>query len=157
VAGRGVLFAAALLALPTLALAASGHHPHGPHDHSKTDGAPGKAAEVGRTVRVEARDTAFDVKQIQVRAGETVRFVIVNRGKLPHEFAIASAVEGEEHRAMMRANPEMRHDEPNRVSLRPGETRELVWKFGRSADVEFSCDIPGHAEQGMKGTFRLVR
>ena len=132
---------------------------HGDHAHggTATDGSPGKPNEVNRTVRVEARDTTFNVKQIQVRAGETVKFVIENKGRLPHEFAIASAQEHEEHRKMMQQMPDMVHDEPNAVTLKPGETREVIWKFGKDANVEFSCNIPGHAEQGMKGVFRVVR
>jgi uncharacterized cupredoxin-like copper-binding protein len=134
-----------------------GHHGGAAHGATATDGSPGKPTEVNRTVRVEARDTTFNVKQIQVRAGETVKFVIENKGKLPHEFAIASAQEHDEHRKMMQQMPDMVHDEPNAVTLKPGETREVIWKFGKDTNVEFSCNIPGHAEQGMKGSFRVVR
>jgi uncharacterized cupredoxin-like copper-binding protein len=41
--------------------------------------------------------------------------------------------------------------------MEPGETKELIWKFGRAGNLEFACDIPGHAEQGMAGTFRIMR
>jgi uncharacterized cupredoxin-like copper-binding protein len=159
----------ALLTALALGLAATAHaasglpgHTHGKHDGAghgatATDGGPGKAAEATRTVRIEARDTVFNVKSIQVKAGETVRFIVSNKGQTPHEFAIASSREHEEHRAMMREMPDMVHDDPNVVTLQPGETKELVWKFGRDADLEFSCNLPGHAEQGMKGAFRVLR
>ena len=159
--------AAFLLSAMSAAIAAPGApgHAHGhgakggdhKHGGTATDGAPGKPNEVARTVRVEAKDTVFNVKQIQVRAGETVKFVISNKGELPHEFAIASAPEHEEHRKMMQQMPDMVHDEPNAVTLKPGETKEVIWKFGKDTNVEFSCNIPGHAEQGMKGSFRVVR
>lgn len=132
---------------------------HGDHatGGTATDGSAGKAADVSRTVRIEARDTAYNVKQVQVRAGETLKFVVENKGKLPHEFAIASAEENEAHRKMMQQMPDMVHEEPNMVTLKPGETKEVIWKFGKDTNVEFSCNIPGHAEQGMKGVFRIVR
>lgn len=123
-----------------------------------TDGMPGKASDVHRTVRIEARDMAFNVKQIQVRAGETVRFVITNTGKLRHEFVIASHAEHFEHRAMMQQMPNMEMgNEPNAVTIDPGQTKELIWKFGKDTDVEFACDIPGHAESGMTGAFRVMQ
>jgi uncharacterized cupredoxin-like copper-binding protein len=148
-----LVLACALAAQPLVAFA------HGDEQHGATytDGGPGKASEVGRTVRIEARDTAFNVKQIQVKAGETIKFVIVNRGQLPHEFAIASVKEHEEHRAMMRAMPDMVHEDPNVVTVQPGETKELVWRFGKDTDLEFACNVPGHAEQGMQGKFRVMR
>ena len=120
---------------------------------SGTDGVPGKASEADRTVLIDARDVAFSIKQIRVHPGETVRFVVRNLGKQRHEFVIASHAEHLEHRAMMRTMPNMKMgDEANAVELEPGETKELVWKFGRDADVEFACDLPGHAEVGMRGS-----
>jgi uncharacterized cupredoxin-like copper-binding protein len=123
------------------------------HNGSGTDGVPGKPSEADRTVQIDARDIAFSVKQIRVHPGETVRFVVRNLGRQRHEFVIASHAEHLEHRAMMRAMPEMKMgDEANAVELEPGETKELVWKFGKDADVEFACDLPGHAEAGMRGS-----
>jgi uncharacterized cupredoxin-like copper-binding protein len=151
--------AAALLATPAFAAPGAPGHTHGAdHAHGGTDtGQPGNPAEVSRVVRVEARDTAFNVKQIQVKAGQTVKFVVTNKGEVRHEFAIASPAEHEEHRQMMQQMPDMEHDEPNVVTVDPGETKEIAWKFGKDTDVEFSCNIPGHAEQGMKGAFRVIR
>jgi uncharacterized cupredoxin-like copper-binding protein len=152
----------ALLAAPAAAAPGASGHSHSQHGGTAhgattTDGQPGNPGEVSRTVRLEARDIGFNTRQIQMRAGETVKFVVTNKGQLVHEFAIASPQEHEEHRAMMQQMPDMVHEEPNVVSLQPGETRELVWKFGKDADIEFSCNLPGHREQGMKGAFRLMR
>jgi len=123
-----------------------------------TDGKPGAAAAVWRTIRIEARDMAFKPHSIAVRPEETVRLVIFNSGKLRHEFVIASHAEHLEHRAMMGRMPDMNMGgEPNAVTVDPGQSKELVWKFGNDPKVEFSCDIPGHAEAGMTGMFRTVR
>ena len=58
---------------------------------------------------------------------------------------------------MMRQMPNMKHDEPNVVTVEPGETKELIWRFGKDADVEFACNIKNHAEEGMRGAFRVVQ
>ena len=116
------------------------------HGATGTAGGPGKATDVTRTVRIDAGDTTFNVKQIQVKAGETIKFVI------------ASHDEHLQHRKLIQemAGMEM-DDEPNAVTVDPGQTKELIWKFGKDKDVEFACDIPGHAEQGMAGKFRVLK
>lgn len=152
---------AALLTVTAYAAEGPPGHTHGhsgaAHGATGTDGVPGKASDVKRVVNIQARDTAFNVKQVQVRGGETIKFVIVNKGQLVHEFAIASPKENEEHRAMMQQMPDMVHEEPNIITVKPGETKELIWMFGKDTDIEFACNIPGHAEQGMKGAFRVMR
>ncbi|MBI3513972.1 MAG: copper resistance protein [Proteobacteria bacterium] len=157
---RFVLFAAILVLASAQAFRAAAHGPddHGGHAHGATvtDGQPGSPADVKRTVRVLIRKDDFDVKTIQVRAGETVRFVITNDDLEPHEFGIASHAEHLEHRAMMKQMPNMRHDDPNVVTVDPSQTKEIVWHFGKNTDVEFSCDLPGHAERGMAGNFRVM-
>ncbi len=143
------------------AQAASGVSAHA-HEHdgdaTGTAGGPGKASDVTRTVRIDAGDTTFNVKQIQVKAGETIKFVITSKSSIPHEFVIASHDEHLEHRKMMQEMAGMTmDDEPNAVTIDPGQFKELIWKFGKDKDVEFACDIPGHAEQGMAGKFRITK
>jgi uncharacterized cupredoxin-like copper-binding protein len=43
------------------------------------------------------------------------------------------------------------------VTVDPGRSRELIWRFGTDTDLEFACNIPGHAERGMTGKFRVMR
>jgi uncharacterized cupredoxin-like copper-binding protein len=117
-------------------------------------GQPGRAADVTRTVKVTADDTKFSVTEIDVHSGETVRFVIANEGKIDHEFSVATHAEHLAHRQMMAEMPDMTHNDPNMVQLKPGQTKSFVWKFGaRRKDLEFACDIPGHAAAGMQGKF----
>ncbi len=143
-------------AIPITALA--GARDHGDEAGSGTDGSPGSPAEVNRIVRIEALDRRFNVKQIEVQSGETIKFLITSKSSIPHEFVIASHGEHLEHRKMMQQMPDMKMDEePNAVTIEPGETKELIWRFGKDQDVEFACDIPGHAEQGMAGKFRVTK
>lgn len=145
--------------------AGDGHHEHGMHEennHKKNvghdhgagiaaAGQPGSAAKVSRTIKVRAFDTMrYDKENIQAKPGETIRFVVTNAGKIKHEFAIGTREEQLEHAKMMAAMPDMQHDEGNVVSLEPGETRELIWQFGKAGAVEIACHLPGHYEAGMK-------
>jgi len=146
-----------------IALAASPVLADAGHTHARptagTDmGGPGKRADAKRVIRIEARDHDYNLRQIQVRPGETVRFVIVNKSSIRHEFGIARHADHVEHRKMMEKLPDMVHDDDEVVTIEPGETKEIVWRFGMHKDalkdLEFACNIPGHAEQGMQGKFR---
>lgn len=120
-------------------------------------GSPGLASKADRVVRITATDVAFNVKQLDVKAGETVRFVVTNKGEITHEFVLANAADHQAHEQEMTSmDPTMgMPDEPNAVSVKPGETKELVWTFAVAKGIQFACDIPGHAEQGMKGDVNI--
>lgn len=127
--------------------------------HGFAFGAPGDPNNVSRTIRVLARDVAFDQTEIRVRAGETVRFVLVNDGALDHEITVGDAAAQSSHRAMMQsmshdAMLEGGHAHPNSVAAAPGLEAEFVWTFTEKGEFEFACNIPGHAELGMAG--RLI-
>ena len=69
--------------------------------HGKEDiGQPGVSSKVTRTVEVEMGDVFFKPKSIDVKPGETVRFVLRNEGSLLHEFG------GERDITMQAANGE---------------------------------------------------
>lgn len=124
------------------------------HQGEETDfGKPGDPAKVTQTIEITATDFAFDVKEMNFKKGETVKFILTNKGTQDHEITIASAAEQQEHRQMMQemAGMKMDHNDGNSVSVAPGETKELVWDFTKSGSFEFACNYPGHAEIGMEG------
>jgi uncharacterized cupredoxin-like copper-binding protein len=132
---------------------AGGNHAggHGHHDESPI-GVPGTAAKVVRTISVEAGDNMrFQPSSIPVKQGETVRLVVKNVGQLKHEFSLGTEKELREHYEVMKKFPDMEHDEPNKVSLRPGQTGEVLWRFTKAGTVHFACLHPGHYDAGMKG------
>jgi uncharacterized cupredoxin-like copper-binding protein len=89
--------------------------------------------------------------KISVKAGETIRFLVRNSGKIQHEMVIGSMDELKEHAEMMRKMPGMEHDEPNMVTLKRGQRGDIVWQFDKQGSVDFACLIPGHIEAGMVG------
>lgn len=144
-----------LSALPMLVLAA-GQHAGGHHDDATAYGEPGEAAQVTRTIEVQAMDNMrYAPAAIKVRRGETVKFVVKNTGKLPHEFVLGNAQSLKEHAELMRKHPDMEHEDPNMAKVAPDGTGTLIWKFSRAGTVEFACLIPGHYEAGMKGRIRI--
>ena len=152
---RALILAATFIAA-TPAFANEGAGMHHMESESADFGHPGDSKKVDRTITLTATEIAFDIKNITVKAGETVRFVLVNKGEQPHELSIGSAEEMSEHRQMMvdmagMDMGDMHHMEGNSVSAEPGETKELIWQFGKAGNYEFSCNYPGHSEIGMTG------
>lgn len=96
-------------------------------------------------------DMRFTPSHIAVRQGETVRFVIRNRGQVLHEFVLGTKQELDEHAALMLKFPDMEHDEPYMAHVPPGRTGEIVWTFNRAGSFEFACLIAGHYQAGMAG------
>src|SRR3546814_9209852 len=99
-------------------------------------------------------DNYFEPESLEIRAGETVRFVVKNDGVFLHEFHLGTAAMHAEHpqemmvmmeRGMMTATgmshdmANMDHssvdmyvhvpDEPNRLILEPAKTQELDRQF----------------------------
>ena len=106
-----------------------------------------------RTVEIRmGDDMRFRPERIEVREGETVRFVVRNRGKLLHEMVIGTGEELRAHAELMRKFPKMEHDEPYMTHVKPARTGELLWNFNRPGTFQFACLVPGHFEAGMTGT-----
>lgn len=119
-------------------------------------GQPGVASKAQRTITVlMTDDMRFTPSSIQVRRGETVRFVVKNNGKLKHEFNLGTEADLKAHYEQMKKFPEMEHDEPNIASVAPGGTGEVVWQFTKAGTVNFACLHPGHYDAGMKGTVKV--
>jgi uncharacterized cupredoxin-like copper-binding protein len=132
---------ATAVSLQTLA---AGNHAggHGHGHNSQTIGEAGKASNVTRTVQVEMLDT--------------MRFVVKNSGQLKHEFVLGSKNDLDEHYEAMKRFPEMEHADDNMISVAPGQTGEMVWKFSKSGVVHVGCLHPGHYEAGMKGEIKVA-
>ncbi|MGV8998542.1 MAG: cupredoxin domain-containing protein [Parvibaculaceae bacterium] len=127
------------------------HHQH-EAAHGASYGKPGKAADVDRTIVINAKEIMYDVHEIKVKQGETIRFKLTNAGDQPHEMTIGDKATLDAHRQMM-GEMEMddHHMDGNTINTKPGETKELIWKFTDKGTFGFSCSYPGHTEAGMIG------
>jgi len=84
------------------------------------------------TVRVDAKDFSFTLSRRSVPAGSTVRFVVRNRGGVPHDFVI----KGKRTRL-----------------LGPNRSQTLTLGFPRKGTFRYVCSVPGHARLGMNSVF----
>jgi uncharacterized cupredoxin-like copper-binding protein len=113
-----------------------------------------------RTVEVEMADNEFSPSQVEVSAGETVRFVFSNEGEATHDAVIGNEAAQMEHEDEMRAAESggdgmdgMGHggaEDEGAVTVEPGATGELVHSFSASDEVLIGCHEPGHYGAGMR-------
>ncbi|MDR9826473.1 copper-binding protein [Vibrio sp. FNV 38] len=149
----------------------NGSMDHSKMDHSKMDhssmmnmegmsavGMPATGAQPDKVVHLILSD---DMKitfksDVTIEPNDVVQFVVMNTGKIDHEFTIGSKDEQTEHRKMM-ANMGSHHDHDtgNTVTVAPGKAKQLLWHFHGDNKVEFACNIPGHYEAGMKKNIQL--
>jgi len=146
-----------ILSLISSAVLASGTHSDS-HGHMKYSvGEPGGGAP-DRVISVSMQDSMryeFSPDLVSLKDGETIEFLVRNDGKLQHEFSIGNAEDQVKHAIMMKSMPDMKHDDPNTVSLAPGESARLSWKFMGQDTVVFACNIPVHFEAGMKHSLAI--
>ncbi len=141
------------------------------------------AAQAERTVKITLGDMYYKPASVQVKAGETVRFVLKNDGSLLHEFSLGDAAMHAEHQKKMlmmqqmgmlgkngiqpmdhlkmgqnmagMGHGKMTHNDPNSVMIAPGKTAELTWTFSKATALEFACNLPGHYQAGMVGKLEV--
>jgi uncharacterized cupredoxin-like copper-binding protein len=141
---------AALIALSAAAAApALGHENH--QHQSYSAGEPGNPRKPSRTIEVDLREMDFMPSRIEVKRGEQIRFVVRNVGTEDHEFLLATTEENLKHAELVKKHPHMEHDEPNGVRLAPKKSAEILWRFTKVGEFEYSCLIPDHREYGMTG------
>ncbi|QAZ40018.1 plastocyanin [Methylibium sp. Pch-M] len=151
-----ILLLAALIAISGLARAHGDAEPAKQPAVAKKEqkdwGIAGDAKAARRTVEVRMLDgMRFSPERLDVRLGETVRFVVRNDGRVMHEFVIGTRAENDAHAALMVKFPGMEHDEPYMAHVGPGRTGEIVWTFNRRGEFDFACLIAGHYQAGMVG------
>lgn len=151
------LTAAAFLAM-TASVACAHGDAHGnakPQQEAPVETAFGRsadAANASRTVKIVMADTMrFKPDKLDVKRGETVRFVVTNAGKTMHELVLGTMDGLKQHAALMRQYPGMEHDEPYMAHVAPGKSATIAWQFTRTGQFYYGCLVPGHFEAGMIG------
>jgi len=156
---KSILLLAVFLAVP-LAYA-HGDKQHLPAAEAVAEqtawGIAGKPAQAKRTITIDMTDAMrFTPDTLTVKEGETVHFVVNNKGRMLHEMVIGTPDELARHAAMMARFPGMEHDAAYMTHVGPGKTGEIVWHFNRAGTFEFACLIAGHYEAGMRGTITVT-
>lgn len=119
----------------------------------------------GATPAAPAAATRIEVKltdaleilpaAMTVPAGQPVTFVVTNTGKITHEFVLGDEAEQQEHEEEMASGGMDMGDDPNSISVDPGQTRELTVTFDQSGQTLAGCHVAGHYAADMMATITI--
>ena len=102
-------------------------------------GIAGEAKAVTRTITFNMSDNMrFTPDKIDVKQGDTIKFVIKNTGKVMHEMVLGNKKDLDEHAALMLKFPGMEHEEPYMAHVAPGKTGQIVWTFNKPGSFDFA-------------------
>ncbi len=156
-----VMYLALARFLPTSAWAHGNEHPAktgSVNKEQKDWGIAGDAKMIKRTIDISMSDNMrFSPDKIDIKLGDTIKFIAKNNGKVMHEFVIGTKKENDEHAALMLKFPTMEHSEPYMAHVPPGKTGQIVWTFNKLGAFEFACLIAGHYQTGMVGTIKVAK
>lgn len=111
------------------------------------------SAAADRVVNVTMRDIAYDPTTVEVKAGETVRFVFNNEGQIRHDAFIGDEAAQVEHEQEMReaeSDGKDGHGDGHGVTVDPGDINTLTHTFKVGDVLVIGCHQPGHYAAGMK-------
>lgn len=108
------------------------------------------SSNISRIIKLTQVDNMFIPNELWITQGETIKFVVTNKGERNHEMLIGSRKELRNAAKMRRMYPDKNHSEPGLIKLAPGEQKELIRQFDQMDILEFACPLPGHSK-GMRG------
>jgi uncharacterized cupredoxin-like copper-binding protein len=117
----------------TVSFGKAGGYPYFSSLHATTGMKGLFAVGISATVSVSAADFKFTLSSSTGKLGAD-RFTIKNDGQTAHNFSINGKTS---------------------ALVAPGSTTSLTVVFTKAGKYTYLCTIPGHAQQGMEGTFTV--
>ena len=106
-----------------------------------------------KTIEVRMHYSKYLPSSLEVAAGTTVDFVIVNQDPIAHEFVIGTEAEQLRHENGKAGDP---HTGPGEASIPAQGTVRLSYTFARAGSLLYACHVPGHYNYGMKGSLNVI-
>lgn len=143
---------ALVLAAPVAFAHTGGHGADAEKAPQDSYGRAGDVAKVSRTVPLELTATGGCLPaRIAVKRGETLRLVAKNAGTAEQDLALGRQSDLEAHAEMVRKFPQMQAAQSHRVTVKPGESRDLVWQFARAGQFNLACGAPARFDAQSAG------
>ncbi|HGG03973.1 MAG TPA: hypothetical protein ENK28_00800 [Aliiroseovarius sp.] len=111
-------------------------------------------ASVDREIKLSMREWSFDQMEIEVKAGERIRFTVQNDGKVLHEFMFMTMplMQAVDYRALRADWSLLEHEALFEKSLLlPGQDLSFVVDIQQNGSWMFMCMLPYHMQMGMMG------
>jgi uncharacterized cupredoxin-like copper-binding protein len=120
----------AWILLPVLLLAGCGGSSNSSSENTQAGGT------VVKTIQISEKEYSLTPSTVNLSKTGTYEFEVTNDGQITHAFNVEEE-DGPEAEA---------------GDIEPGQTKTVRFTFSGDGSFEMYCPIPGHEEQGMKGT-----
>ena len=138
-----------------------GDHDEGDHDegdHDEGDHDDGMNGDADMVVEIVMSDFAYEMDDLVVPVGSTVRFDFVNEGAIEHEAMFGDAHQQEEFAELGdhsgdHGDAEGHHGEIDAITLEAGGSGSVTVTFDEAGEMMIGCHLPGHWDAGMSATF----
>ena len=137
-------------------------------------GEKGDPNNIDRVIKIKMYDNYYEPNLINIKKGETIKFIITNLGEMVHEYNIGTKemhikhqpemqklidheiitfdkIDKKKMKEMSKKDHSLAHSHSNSIMLEPKTQGEIIWKFSKNIELEMACNIPGHYESGMVG------
>ena len=137
-------------------------------------GEKGDPNKIDRVVNIKMYDNYYEPNFVNIKKGETIKFVVENLGEMVHEYNIGTKEMHIKHqpemqklidheiitvdkidkikmKKMSKMDHSLGHSHANSIMLEPKKSGVIIWKFTKDINLEMACNIPGHYESGMFG------
>ena len=137
-------------------------------------GEKGDSNKIDRVINIKMYDNYYIPNKIEVKKGETIKFIVQNLGEMVHEYNIGTKemhinhqpemqklidheiilfdkIDKKKMKEMSKKDHSLGHSHSNSIMLEPKAQGEIIWKFSKNIELEMACNIPGHYESGMVG------
>jgi uncharacterized cupredoxin-like copper-binding protein len=139
-----------------------------PVTQTAVGGAPAAAAGAGvgtrasaapasvQQVTLHAKEFSFTPNSVQLKLGQLVQLTIVNDGTVDHDIKSAIPISGLKYQSADNPADEQADNAAQGVfdvDYNQGHTAQITFVPTKAGTYQFYCDVPGHREAGMTGTF----
>ncbi len=106
-----------------------------------------------KTIEVTMHYSKYTPATIEIAAGTTVDFVVVNSDPIAHELIIGTQAEHARHELGNAGDP---HTGPGEASIPANGTVRMSYTFAKAGTLIYACHVPGHFAYGMRGTVEVT-
>jgi uncharacterized cupredoxin-like copper-binding protein len=120
-----------LTLLPVLLLVGCGGSSNSSSEDTQTGG------NVVQTIQISETEYSLTPSTVSLSKAGTYEFEVTNDGQITHAFNVEESEGGPEAES---------------GDIEPGQSKTVRFTFSGDGSFEMYCPVPGHEEQGMKGT-----
>ena len=137
---------------------ATDHDETGDHDDASNHDEAADLDGADMVVEVVMSEFAFEMNDLVVPVGSTVRFDFVNVGAIEHEAMFGDAHQQEEFAELGNHGDDHgdvggHHGEVQAITLDADGSGSLTMTFDEAGKTMIGCHLPGHWDAGMSATF----